>query len=579
MRTISDRPATDSQSELDQAVRVRMGKYPEWRSMFTGAYLEQELKGATADPNTGEIPKRWPSQLNLFRAYALTHACFLWGRGETGRQSDDLFDFTLDDRIPGQTGAPPTSGVESFREALEYWWSFNQQMLRTAAAVQQWAGGCVLKLSWNPGHPHSVFGCLLELIDPIYFYPVWDPTSHDTLISASIRFAVSTIVAMEKYCLTPRQVADVEDGGLVTVTETWTPRAREIRCGQGDKSVIARTRTLSGNPGEKQSGPNPWVNPYTQRPIIPIWYVPRIRTNGFFGDSLMPDLVGPVSEINKALSDIGDAVNDSTHIKGAVADMHTLQARFQMEETIPFPAGGEILNLGVSGQDEKQGRYYPIPAPEVPQQTIPYMEHLQDSTDSVAMLTKAARGGSNSETAFGQSMQMLPTLYLIDWMRGHWSTTVAGRAGVCEALGTMWHVKREEKLNHIVPGGIPPSALGVRRRMRIKPVIPRDRIARVQEVAQLAANDVLPPIELMRRLGDIENLDEVVDQHLLWTMWKMAWESAVAGRSIIPGKELRRKGDENKKQPSLPLPEVVGEQPAKVKQPATQPGQQKKEPA
>lgn len=561
-RKLSDRPAEQSASE----VQVRMGQYPAWKQMFTGEYLRQEIADAPYDPASNEPVYKWPSRVNLFKSYGLLHASTLWGRGETGREADNLFDVEIDEKIPGIGGPELVSAAPLFREELEYWWSFNQDKLRPSAGAQMWAGGCILKVSWMPAHPEAVYGCILEVIDPEYFWPVYDPLNYDTLIAARMKFSVDELVAQYRYGLDPSQIKLISKGGKVPVREEWTRESYAIVLGEGNNEKVARVPNVAGGAGTPYAGKNPWRHPITNIGLIPVWYTPRIRPGtGYFGDSLCYDLEGPVTEMNKALSDIGDALNDSSHLQGVIADMHSLSSRFDEDTSIEIPRG-KYLNLGLTPQGASPGKFYPVPTGTIPPATPQYLDKLTESADATALLTPASRGGGSSgKTGVAVAMEMLPTLYLLDWMRSHWSKTISGRAGINVVLGTIWYRQAKAGLGHLV-GSIPaPRVLQARQRTRFRDMVPRDRMARIQEVTQLAANNVLPPRELIRRLGDIEDVDETLGELWQSLIWQAVWDSAVAGHSI----NIRS----NAKQPDMPLPEVQQDEQPKPKQPPTEPQQ------
>jgi hypothetical protein len=163
------------------------------------------------------------------------------------------------------------------------------------------------------------------------------------------------------------------------------------------------------------------------------------------------------------------------------------------------------------------------------------------------------------------AMEMLPTLYLLDWMRSHWSKTIGGRAGINVVLGTIWYRQAQAGLSHLVAGMPAPRVTQLRQRTRFRDMVPRDRIAKIQEVTQLAANNVLPPRELLRRLGDIEDIEETLGELWQHLIWQAMWDSAAAGHEI--------RLVSNPKQPDMPLPELQQEPQPKVKQPLKEPQQ------
>lgn len=571
-RVLGDRPeglttGVGTPSLISQAdqVSARNAMYAEWRGKFSGVYSAQALQNAAG--SSGKKSYRWPTRANLYKTYCLLHSTALWGRSEGGRDAN-LFELEVDTRVPGIGGREMVEAVPALKEALLYWWEYSRHHLRWASITQQWAGGCILKLSWNPAHPSAVSGVVLEVIEPENFIPVWDPINFDVLYAAKIAFHVPSYVAVEKYGLTPALAREMARHDMILVTETWTQSDFSILLGEGRDQ---RPAQLDGKPWR---GPNPWKSPVTGRCLIPLWYIPRLRTEGFYGDSLIADIGGAVDELNKALSDIGDALNEATHISGVVADNHAAGARTQQAQAIALPKG-EILNLGITPTGGTQGRYWPVQAPDVPAITTNYIDRLNSLLDTLAFVTPSLRGESTgAASGFAVSLSMLPTLYLLDVMRDGWTNAIVGRGGINECLGTMWLVKQELAPLGVVPGGIKERALRAPQRIKMRHMVPRDRLQAIQEIAQLAANKVLPPRELIARLGDVEDVDETLGELREHLVWLAFMDAAVAGH---PLKLSRKRLGDNPEQPPLPVPEVAGATGPAVKLPATQPGQAKGE--
>ena len=575
-KTLGDRPDTsiagsDAPSNIGQfdAITARNAKYGEWRSKFNGVYTSQAQ--ANASSSSSEASYRWPTRANLYKTYCLLHAAALWGRSD-GPRDVDLFELEIDKTIPGVGGREMVEAVPALKDALVYWWNCQRNVLRLASITQQWAGGCILKLTWNPGLPTAVYGAVLECVEPENFVPVWDPINYDVLYAAKIAFFVPPPVAVEKYGVSEFAAEQMARNGMILVTETWTHTDFRILLGEGTDQ---RPALLNGKPW---LGPNPWRSPATGKTIIPVWYIPRFRSEGFYGDSLVADMGGAVDEYNKALSDIGDALNEASHISGVVADNHAAGARTQQAQSIPLPAG-DILNLGITPTGGQQGRYWPVQAPDVPPITDKYVERLNNLLDALSFVTPSMRGESpGAASGYALTVNMLPTLYLLDVMRDAWVNAIVGRGGINECLGTMWLLNQNLRGPTVdVPGGITERALMAAQHMKMRHMVPRDRLQTIQEIAQLAANGILPPRELIARLGDVDDVDEVEAQRLEMQVMQWLWEAGVAGHELKVDSKTLQLDKAAKRQP-LPLPEVVGETGLAAKGPITQPGQVKKEP-
>jgi len=555
-------PDREKQPELDWYHE----RYYLWRSLFDGSALEEKLS-STVDPGEGtdQDEYRWPVRFNMIRSYCKLYAALVWGRGKTGAEADDLFDIRVqpDAPIPGRPGPAPAKMAKDLAAVLNYFWSHWQHILRPASTIQQWSGGCAVKVAWNPWGPASVYGVELQTIQPEHFYPIWDPLNFESLIAAKVKFSVGKAIALENYGLTKEELEDFNDRDSVPVEEYWDRTKFYVRVGKGkigpDRGGIVAKDGL----GQPLEGDNPFRNPLTLRGIVPIVYIPRQRVGGFFGDSLAYSLEGLQNEVNKTLADYGDALTRGTHPAFGVSDFH---GKVGSEGVIMIPRHG-ALNLGKTPPGRTAPKIHNFPQPAVPPQTPEFTNLLLSLGEQTAGLTPAARGttvGAKSQLAM--AMEMLPTLNDIDWQRSHWSQGITGKQGIDEIIKTIWYNKQALDF---VPK-VEQTAFWLKESVEYRPVIPRDRIEVVDEVTRLLTAKAISPWEALERLGDVQDMDLELKRIEAWLVLIASIDAAVAGRRI----NLSEPSNEDimGKEPAKALPQVSGEtdQPA-TKQPAKQP--------
>jgi hypothetical protein len=580
----SDRKFTDRLDRTDEArdkeTAWYQSNYKTWRSVFNGQFLEQTTEGAK-DPKSKKKSLKYPAKYNMPRAYGVTHAAGLWGTQDPSHEADLLFRYVVDEEVPGMKAH--TEIAKSLQDTLSYFWADNQHHLRPAAATQQWAGGCVLKASWQPWSDTAVFGTVIEQPQPESFYPVWNPVNVADLVAAKIVFRIPMIVAMDRYNVTPDMLGvRPDDEEPVKVVEYWDRQNYKIVL--GEKHVPGRwlhynpeTHVRTYSPME---GPNPWIHPLRGHGLVPIKYVPRILTEGFYGDSLVYELMGLMQEINKNVADFGDALSDASHVKGMVADFRGGSKRLGLgrsdQKIIPIPKSG-FLDAGPTPAGARfQARFSAIPGAEIPSSAPEFMTMLDTMADTVAHLTPAARGGSKGSSGFQVAMEMLPTTNLIDWARSHWANALCGPGGLHDVLAAIWFRAGLMKENDsILLPRIDPAMFRCRTRIKFRNTVPRDRLQEVQEITQLVTAKVISPKEALRRLGDVEDLDAVVGETYWFIEWIAILEAIVAGRPI----QLAGSPGEESGLPPLPAPAIAGGGQTAVKQPAKQPEGQKKEKA
>ena len=551
-------PDRERQPELDWI----LDQYPVWRGLFDGTALEETISH-TEDPGKSSDHEdyRWPVRYNLIKSYCMLHAGMLWGRGRTGAEAGDLFEVRIDPKKPGVREV--SDWGPRFQDALQYFWSQQGHILRSNGTIQQWAGGAILKISWNPFVPTSVGGIILETIQPEHFYPIWDPLNFEALIAVKIKFPVSKAVALEKYALTEKELEDFSDDDAVPVEEYWDRRRFFIRVGRRgreDGGVYARRPS----DGRVLRGENPWRHPITKQGIIPVFYVPRIRTGHFFGESLAADLIGIQEELNKTLADFGDALTRGTHPAFGISDYTGPGSK---DRTIPMSRHGAV-NLGKTAPGGTPPKVHEFPLPKVPEQTDAFVDRLLNLSESAAGITPAAKGMAQGvKSGLTMALEMLTTANLVDWERSHWEQVIARPGGINEALAVIWwHKGKLTDYSYKVSDAV----FGLRNRVEFHPLVPRDRIEVIDEVVRLATARAVSPQEWLRRLGDIEDLDTEMTHLIAFLTWMAQIEAAVAGRAVQVSEPT------NPEEPAQALPEVKGEteEPA-TKQPAKQPEGQK----
>lgn len=548
-------PALDHQPEL----QWYMDRYRTWRQLYNGSALEETVSGSS-DPSTAEENYRWPVRFNLVNAYCQLHAGMLWGRGRTGADSNDLFTVRIDPRVP-YGPKPATDLAPRIEDLLNYFWARQIHILRSVGVIQQWAGGAIVKVSWNPGSRNSVFGVVLETIQPEYFFPIWNPLNFEELYAVKIKFTVSKAVAIARYNITERDLERFGNQEQIPVEEYWDAGQFHIIVGKRDaedqKGVVAK-----GLDGKPLQGKNPWKHPVTGNGIIPIHYIPRIRAGTFMGESLAYKLEGLQQELNKTLADYGDALTRGAHPAFGLSDYN---GPGKKDQIIPIPRHG-ALNLGNTAPGSNASpKVHEFPLPAVPPQTTEFVERLLSLSEAVAGLTPAARGlNQGRESGLALALQMLPTINLVDWSRAHLGQAITGQAGINDTMLTIWWNKRS--LDFVPSLGESPVVFRLPQEIEFRPVVPRDRIEIIDEVTRLATAEVVSPIELLHRLGDIEDIDEELLNIQSYLQFKAAMEAAIAGRSV---KISKPKEQEN---PARAWPTITGETVQQApKQPPKQP--------
>jgi len=143
-------------------------------------------------------------------------------------------------------------------------------------------GGTVLRVAKD--HRRE-YGVRLERVPVASFYPVWSPDSYDDLIEAWIVTEIDAKAARAYFGIETQ--ADP-----VRRVEHWT-RDRYENWVDGKKIV-----RFSGEHRLKR---------------IPFVYVPRLRSDSFYGEALTQDIMTVQDELNMRVADVGEAITYNAH--------------------------------------------------------------------------------------------------------------------------------------------------------------------------------------------------------------------------------------------------------------------------
>lgn len=265
-------------SDLDNVSQVTRNTWEaqaalrdEWRRYFTGDIFDEEVPLEVGVDEAA--PLLYPVGMNLVKLLCTAQADALFGEWE-----DDIIRWKIrqDEKedLAGQQAIKMATKILAANHA--------PKLLFQMALDREIYGGCALKISpllHMPGH------IKWSRIDLNEFYPIWDPEDPDILLEAFIVQVMTAEQARAKYGMDPK-------GDEVFRVEHWT---RDRFKTEIDGKVISAF-----------SGINPWG-------VVPIVYIPRMRTTLWWGDALTPDIMPVQDEVNMRVADIGEAINYNAH--------------------------------------------------------------------------------------------------------------------------------------------------------------------------------------------------------------------------------------------------------------------------
>jgi hypothetical protein len=344
------------------------------------------------------------------------------------------------------------------------------------AVHSQYLGGCVWCLSYLPEQDKIMVSSPL----PNEFIGIPDGTDYYNLKEAWVIKSL-TFDELKQYAKAEEVSANSTNGNDISwwYIEHWTKTEHTVQINGTD--II-----------EDKS------NPFG---VVPVVYIPHIRTNRFRGESVITEMVkGIVREINLREADVGDAVSEDTHnyiwvrnVRGSLS-------------TVQIGDGRPIVNLGsTSGLtgNESNPDMQAVNNKSASSPILDFNKSLYDlyriEVNHPAVADGVDQGSQRSSVTL--NARMWPLTSHVETERIFWSVGMATLAHcmlIIMANKEIYGIKKDDLNAEFV--------------IEWSPMLPRDREAIIQEVAIRAKNKVGSRKHLMSILGDTQDLDAELEQ-------------------------------------------------------------------
>jgi hypothetical protein len=413
--------------------RLQYSKY------FTGAIFNERVPLEAGIDTSEQTPLLYPVGVNLVKLLTFAQADAIFGEWE-----EDIIRFRI-----RQDEDESKSGVEAVKLWAQILTDNNaQSMLHQCAVDREVYGGTAIKVApdlFYPGHIR------LSRIDLNSFFPVWDPDDADTLLEVYVSTKMTKEQCKAKYGFDPGP-----DKDEVWRVEHWTPTAYENR--------------IDGHRIDEYSGVNPWR-------VVPFVYIPRLRSNEYWGDAITPEIIPVQDELNMRLADLGDAINYNAH---------PIRWGFNMPRTFDaanFPIGPESFwDLGrVLGNNPPPTVGLLEANNPVPEPAFKFVEFIYDWSRTSAFAPPIAFGedtGGGQRSGRTLEIRMWPLLRATRRSRGYMAN---GLKRIMRIAARIFEQKKfpgisEWDIRRSVDGTIVPD---------FWPLMPKDQQALVDEVVKL----------------------------------------------------------------------------------------------
>lgn len=291
--------------------------YNAWWSHYKGYSLNRTGKGGI------EV---YPAKQNIIRPAVHNHSAVTLGQYE-----DKIVTFKIGD----SEDIDPEVGKQAAKYA-NLLWAINggDALLIEQVLMQQIFGGCFWNVAWTP--TRKQWPIRYFVTDPRCCFPIWDGNDYDRLVAIDVQHQVPKALAKVRYRIS--EFHEQANQEFVEVHEHWD---------ESSYWITIDGETGKWPDGSEMAGPNPFLDPILNVPIIPYIYAPRIRVGEWYGESLIPSLVGAQEETNNNLAHMSEGLADAMHLQKWVRN------RSKGAQGLDKPRD-EWLELGMAQLGEKQ---------------------------------------------------------------------------------------------------------------------------------------------------------------------------------------------------------------------------------
>lgn len=461
-------------------------RYQDYWSWFTGEALNEEQEGIS-DEN-GDPVEKYPLKINIVRSFSRKHAQIVMGEAE------DTYHpmvkprvkpkFPFDDNADSSTADKELASL--MENVLDEVWvnSGGRAIQMENAIIQQYMGGCVFKLTWEPWRDDLLVPVVVQNVAPSQFWPIWNPRNYNELYEAYEVYRIPSSVTKHKY-------GYKGNGPFVIYVEHWTKEHHSIFL----DGTPLKARNVTGEMVTYDKAPNPWG-------WVPYEYIPVMRDGAsFFGSSIVEEVRGLTREFNARMADTGDAIYSSVHRQRF--------ARNIQGDPEPQHLGGGVwaINLGRSMPQADPPHTYTEDPPN-------YSTSMFDFA-SKSLWEQLLRMGDLQNISYGQdegsqrsaltmAFRMQPTVARARSTRTYWT---AGLNNIDRKALEMLHISGQS----LVPDIAKRIPRYPTRRFQIyqqwAPMIPRDSEQETNEIVLLTGSNNMSP-ERSLEIQGVQDVNE-----------------------------------------------------------------------
>jgi hypothetical protein len=474
---------------------ANLDKYIEAMSWYTGDALK---------PLNNSKTDLYPLRLNPIRGTVQKHAYALFGEVQDDGRPLVLPKLVVEGGDPAQKKAKHKAANVAEGVLNRIWWeNFGRTLMMRQGILSQILGGCIFHVRYVPEQKklRSV-PLMVERVSPEHFVGIPMPGDE-------YRLQESWIVKPITYLDAARYGVEVSNGFPAYWIEHW----------ELDKYSIHINEHLIKKEGVKPEGDNPWG-------LIPTVYIPHIRANEFYGENIIDHLVGLTKELNLRWADLGDAHNADTHAYAAMRNVSGTP------EVVHYP-GLDVLDLGSSdglGANNEPDAFE-IRKPAMSEASIKYLNALIAAYRGESFVPAVADGEDEGSQRSAATLvaRMWPLVSHINTERVNWSCGLDWLSSIMLRI-----------LESNSQAGITQEHLEMRIRQSWAPILPKDREVFVNELVNRAVNGLGSPEHLLEMTGDVEDVDQELQQIKDWEEFQAKLKSPPDPAKQQPGSPQKK---------------------------------------
>jgi len=433
------------------------------------------LSAVIVDTKTGKTIEKFPIKINPIKGTCHKHAATVMGQGVDSIRFGGL-PFQL---LPDLKKNEKKKG-EVITDAFKILFKDNAfgAAFLTNCINSQYLGGSVIAAKWLPQDTRIE----ISTPSPKEFIGIPDGTNYWRLREAWIVKEISMSDAIAYgYVRTPYE----DEKSKYYYIEHWAKKTYKIMI--NGKVITFPDSTI------KQEGENPFG-------VVPMVYIPHIRTNGFIGDSIITETIkGVIRELNLRMADIGDAVSDDSHGYVAVRNIRGNIKPITVGDNRPVLDLGGGTGIG----NEAQPDMFSIMTKSASETMNKFAEELYKIYRREANHPAVADGEDegSQRSSLTLAVRMAPLVAEADFERLYFTQ------GLMEMARFLLIMMADKKLYNITADMIETNFI-----IQWQPMLPRDREALTTEAAVRSKNKLGSNEHIMGLFGDIQDVEEEMDK-------------------------------------------------------------------